>query len=129
MANTNQKRFRAKVENFGFRNQHWQAGQIVEVSAEEAEIIPHHFEELGKAADGSDEKEINEKIQEQEKLDTIRDRRARETYDEVRPAPAGGPAVPIERKPEDIAKDAAARKAEEVENDKRREELRKNPRR
>jgi hypothetical protein len=129
MSTQNHKRFRAKVANAGFRGQRWEAGDIVEVSPEEAEVIPHHFEELGKADDGSDDKATLEKLQEQEKLDNLKDRKAKESYDQVRPAPAGGPAVAVDVKPEDKMQQMADRKAEEKENDARREELKKNPRR
>jgi len=123
------KRFRAKVDNWGFRNQHWLAGQIVEVTPEEAEVIPHHFEELGKADDGSADAKLLDKLEEQQQIDNLKDKKAKETYDRVEPRIPGGPATPVVKSGEDRMQDMKDRKAEEKENDARREELTKNPRR
>lgn len=116
------RRFRAKVASQGFRNQHWNAGDVVEVTPEEAEIIPHHFEELGKADDESDTNEMREKIAEQEKLQHVMDNKARKTYDEVKPTATGGPAVAVAKTAEQLQEEAEDRKAEEQEKDKAREE-------
>lgn len=121
-SHTGIRRFRAKVANHGFRGAYWQKGDIVEVTPEEAEVIPHHWEELGKADDGSDDKDLHEKLVEQEKIDNLKDKKAKQTYDRVQPEIQGGPAVIVEKTPEQKAQEAKDRKAEEVENEKRRED-------
>lgn len=60
------------------------------------------------------------KLAEQEKLDHLRDKKARETYDEVRPVIAGGPAVSVEKPADQMKREAADRKAEEKANEQRR---------
>lgn len=120
MSKEHLKRFRAKVDNWGFRGQHWMAGQIVEVTPDEAEVIPHHFEELGKADDGSADAKLQEKLQEQEQIDNLKDKKAKESYDRVEPRLPGGAATPIAKSGEDLMKDMKERKAEEKANEKRR---------
>jgi len=125
---TGLKRYRAKVANYGFRGAHWQQGDVVEVTPEEEKVIPHHFEELGEADDGSQDPELVKELAQQDKLDALKDKRAKATYDQVRPSvPAGGPASAIDKKPKDMQQEAEDRKAEEKENDERHEAEKKSP--
>lgn len=57
-----QKRFRAKVANLGFRNARWEQDDIVSVTPEEAATMSHHWEPLQPAKDGSDDAEMQKKV-------------------------------------------------------------------
>lgn len=114
------KRYVAKVANVDARGIRWEKGDEQTLGAEDAKVLSHHWEELGKAQDGSDDPEIKKQLAQQEKLDHLKQIKARDTYDEVRPEIAGGAAVAVDRTPEEAQKLLADRKAEEKANDERK---------